>query len=102
MELHDDQKSLAWQAVSAASGALAALAVRKLIGLLWSAGRGNEAPPNPADHRIDWKDALAWSAAAGAGAGVSRVLGQRAAATGWEAATGSQPPGLTTDESPWV
>lgn len=86
-----------WAAVSKGSAVLGAIATRKLLSLLWPAGDDETGPPfNPADRRVAWTTALQWGIAAGVGAGLARVLSQRAAAAGWEKATGSAPPGLKT------
>lgn len=86
----------AWSALSKMSAVLGAVATRKLLQALWP-GDGETGPPfNPADRRVPWSTALQWGVAAGVGAGLARVLGQRAAAAGWEKATGSPPPGLRT------
>jgi hypothetical protein len=86
-----------WAALSKVSAVAGAIATRKLLQLVWPAGDDSTGPPfNPADRRVTWTTALQWGIAAGVGAGVARVLSQRAAAAGWEAATGSPPPGLRT------
>lgn len=86
-----------WAALSNASAVLGAIATRKLLQAVWPAGDDATGPPfNPADRRVGWSTALQWGIAAGVGAGIARVLSQRAAAAGWEAATGSAPPGLKT------
>jgi hypothetical protein len=86
-----------WAVVSKASAVLGAIATRKLLQALWPAGDDATGPPfNPADRRVAWSTAVQWGIAAGVGAGMARVLSQRAAAAGWEAATGSPPPGVRT------
>lgn len=95
----DDSRSerVRWAAVSNISALLGALTTRKLLQAVWPAGNDATGPPfNPADRRVGWSTALQWGVAAGVGAGIARVVGQRAAAAGWEAATGSAPPGLKT------
>lgn len=88
---------LRWAALSNGSAVLGAVATRKLLQALWPAGDDTTGPPfNPADRRVGWSMALQWGVAAGVGAGMARVISQRAAAAGWEAATGSSPPGLET------
>ena len=57
----------------------------------------HEPPLNPADRRISWPEALIWAVAAGVGAGLGRLVAERAAAAGWEAATGSAPPGIAPE-----
>lgn len=88
---------LRWTALSNVSAVLGAVATRKVLQVVWPAGDDATGPPfNPADRRVDWSTALQWGIAAGVGAGIARVVSQRAAAAGWEAATGSAPPGLRT------
>lgn len=91
--------AIEWKVVSTASGLLASLLVRRLVGVVWQrlAPSGQEPPLNPADRRIGWPEALAWSISAGAGAGVARLVSDRLAAAGWEMATGEPPPGLSPD-----
>lgn len=86
-----------WAALSKLSAIAGAVATRKLLQLVWPAGDDDLGPPfNPADRRVAWTTAIQWGIAAGVGAGLARVVSQRAAAAGWEAATGSAPPGLKT------
>lgn len=86
-----------WAALSKLSAIGGAVATRKLLQLLWPSGDDETGPPfNPADRRVGWSSALQWGVAAGVGAGIARVVSQRAAAAGWEKATGSAPPGLRT------
>ena len=88
---------LRWTALSQVSAVLGAIATRKLLQALWPAGDDSTGPPfNPADRRVTWSTAVQWGIAAGVGAGLARVVSQRAAAAGWEAATGSPPPGIQT------
>lgn len=89
---------MAWKALSTLSGALGGIVVRKLVSALWGSMRSSapEPPLNPADRRVEWSTAVQWAVAAGVGAGVGRLISQRAAAKGWEAATGSAPPGVKT------
>lgn len=85
---------MTWRALSVGTGALAAIAARKLVGAVWP-GR-HDPPLNPADRRIDWSEALAWAVASGIGAGVARVVSKRVSAAGWERALGDTPPGVRT------
>jgi hypothetical protein len=87
-------KQLSFRAISGLAGLLAALATRQLVSALW---RGDTDPPlNPADRRISWKEAMAWAFATAIGAAVARVVALRAAAAGWEKATGETPPVIAT------
>lgn len=87
---------LRWSALSKASAVVGAVATRKLLQALWPGEDPTGPPFNPADRRVPWSTAAQWGIAAGVGAGLARVLSQRAAAAGWEKATGSAPPGLRT------
>ena len=85
-------KSTLWTALSVGTGALAAIGTRKIVAAVWP---GRHQPPlNPADRRIDWREAVMWAVASGIGAGLARVVAKRTAATGWERAFGETPPGL--------
>lgn len=85
-------ESFSWKALSLLTGALAAIAVRNLVSMVWPGSK--EPPLNPADRRIDWTDAMVWGVASGVGAGVARVVSKRTAAKAWEKATGHPPPGI--------
>lgn len=86
-------ESIGWKTLSLGAGALAAIAVRKIVGAVWP---GSGRPPlNPADRRISWNEALAWGVASGVGAGVARLVSKRTAAAAWEQVTGNPPPGVT-------
>lgn len=83
---------LAWQGVAAASGTLAAMAVRRLAVTAWRSTRHVDPPENPAANDVSWPDALAWTVAVAVGAAVARLVAQRGAAAAWERATGDPPP----------
>lgn len=95
MALPDKTK---WKAVSTLSAIAGGIITRKVVEATWSAlSRSDVEPPlNPADRRVDWSTALGWAVAAGVGVGIGRLVSQRAAAAGWEQATGSAPPGVAT------
>jgi hypothetical protein len=88
-----------WKATSMLAGIAGTVISRSLLERLWGAVvRAEQEPPlNPADRRVSWAQALTWTVGAGVGVGVARLVSQRLAATGWEAATGSPPPGIETD-----
>ncbi len=85
-----------WKVLSTASGLLAGVVVRKVLGLAWGrfSPSEHEPPLNPADREIGWGEAITWSIAAGIGVGVARVVSDRLVASGWELATGQAPPGV--------
>jgi hypothetical protein len=99
---HDQQMrkpdELAWQAVAAASGMLAATAVRRMAVTAWRSTRHEDPPADPAAHDVSWPDALTWAIAVAIGAAVARVVAQRGAAAAWERATGERVP-LPADAS---
>lgn len=87
-----------WKAVSTLSAIAGGIVTRKVVEGAWRAlSRSDVEPPlNPADRRVGWPTALQWAVAAGVGMGIGRLVSQRAAAAGWERATGSAPPGVAT------
>ena len=91
-------KQLAWRGVAAASGTLAAMAVRKLAVTTWRSTKHEDPPENPVARGVSWTDALAWAIAVAIGAAVARVIAERGAAAAWERATGEPIP-LPTDAS---
>ena len=95
----DRNDQLAWKAVSTLVAILGGLVSRRVLQAAWSrfAPSDHDPPLNPADRRISWPEALIWAVAAGIGAGLGRLVAERAAAAGWEAATGSAPPGIAPE-----
>ncbi len=89
-------QKLAWKALTTGSAIGAAVLTRKLTALVWGMFSDKDAPLDPSDRKVPWRDALAWGVAAGVGAGVARVLGRRAATEAWVRATGEDPPGIDT------
>jgi hypothetical protein len=85
-------KRLAWQGVAAASGTLAALAVRRAAVTTWRSTKHEDPPENPAARDVGWREALMWATSVAVGAAVARVVAQRGAAAAWERATGDPPP----------
>ena len=89
-----DRKALAWRVVSLGAGALAALATRRVLAIVWNQVADVPPPEHLADRRISWTPALSWAVATGVGVGVMNLVAQRSAATVWEAATHEKPPAL--------
>jgi hypothetical protein len=87
-----NKKRLAWQGVAAASGTLAAMAVRQAAVTTWRTTKHEDPPENPAARDVSWTDAMTWAIAVAIGAAVARVVAQRGAAAAWERATGDPPP----------
>ena len=85
-----------WKLESTIAGMLGAMIAQKLIKAVYRAVRDDAAPDTPFDPthaRFSWPDAVLWAAAAGIGLGIAKVVSARAAAVGWEVATGTAPPG---------
>lgn len=98
LPLTSTTEKFGWQAVSTLSAVAGGIATRKLVAAAWGALSSSDVEPplNPADRRVDWSTAVQWALAAGVGVGLGRLVSQRAAAAGWEKATGSAPPGVVT------
>lgn len=88
--------NVGWRIISGGAAIVAGMAARAVVSRAWDAAGPTSSPVNPADRRLSWRVALTWALAAGVAAGVARVVGRRAAAAGWEQATGSAPPGVET------
>lgn len=87
-------KPLVWKGASYGAGAIAMLATRRLLDLLWRQVR-DEPPPDGTDAvGAPVVDALSWAIATGAGVGVARILAIKSAARVWEAAVHEPPPGV--------
>ena len=87
-------EKLAWKAAVVGSSLLAVLGTQKALTALWKGARHSDPPENPADPQTGWGEALAWTLFTGATAAVMKIIAARAAAAGWERATGDRPPGL--------
>jgi hypothetical protein len=83
-----------WRLTGMASGALAAMATRRLLVGFWKTYRGTEPPSNPAAKGTTWPEALAWAAVSGAALGVAKMLMERGAAEAWKVASGAYPADL--------
>jgi hypothetical protein len=83
-----------WRLTALAAGTTAAAMVRAVASATWRTTRHEEPPVNPAARGVRWRDALIWAISVAVGAAVARVVAERGAATAWQAATGTPPPGL--------
>ncbi len=61
-------------ALIAGATMIAAFLARKTVEKAWEKITKNEAPKNPADPNINWKEAMVWTLITGAVAGATRVL----------------------------
>jgi hypothetical protein len=89
-------QKIMWRVIALGAGTAAAAAVRAIATATWRTTRHEDPPTNPAVRGVRWRDAFIWAISVAAGAAVARVVAERGAATAWEAATGSPPPGLET------
>ena len=86
-----------WRVVSTGIGVLGAMLTKRLMRVVYRAVRKDADPATPFDTthpRFNWTDALGWGAAVGLGLAIAKMVGDRAAAIGWEAATGTPAPGV--------
>jgi hypothetical protein len=82
---------LVWTAVSYGVGAVAMLATRKVLGLVWRQAHDDPPPDGPAAVDAPLRDALTWGISTGAGVAAARIVAIRSAARVWEA-TGHELP----------
>jgi Protein of unknown function (DUF4235) len=94
-------KRYGWKTGTLGLGALAGLAMKRGLEVIWKAFRGSTPPKVAADRDSSWLDALIWAAATGVGVGVARLLAVRTAAAVWEATIHEAPPepGLLKSEA---
>jgi hypothetical protein len=90
------KKTITWFAVSYGSGALAMLATRRLMTVIWKQARADSPPDGTAAVRAPMADAVSWAVATGAGVAVARLLAVKSAARVWEATVHEPPPGTET------
>jgi hypothetical protein len=84
--------------VSTGIGLLGAMLTKRLMRVVYRAARRDADPATPFDTthpRFSWGEALGWGAAVGIGLTITKMVGDRAAAIGWEAATGTPAPAAT-------
>ena len=60
-----DSKALGWRVVSVGAGALAALATRRVLAMVWNQFVAVPPPEQLADRRDPWIPALSWAVATG-------------------------------------
>ena len=84
-------KRIVWTAVSYGVGAVAMLATRKALALVWRQAHDDPPPDGPAVVDAPMRDALTWGISTGAGVAVSRIVAVRSAARIWEATGHDRP-----------
>ena len=71
---------VAWQIIGVGGTALAALATRKALSIVWEKSTRRAGPINPNDEEIGLGEALAWTIVSGVGVAVVQLTIQRYAA----------------------
>ncbi|WP_019159718.1 DUF4235 domain-containing protein [Brevibacterium senegalense] len=71
---------VAWQIIGVGGTALAAMATRKALTVVWEKSTKRSVPMNPNDDEIGLGEALAWTIVSGVGVAVVRLTIQRYAA----------------------
>ena len=71
---------VAWQIIGVGGTALAALATRKALSIVWEKSTRRSVPMNPNDEEIGLGEALAWTIVSGVGVAVVQLTIQRYAA----------------------
>ena len=71
---------VAWQIIGVGGTALAALATRKALSIVWEKSTRRSVPMNPNDEEIGLGEALAWTIVSGVGIAVVQLTIQRYAA----------------------
>ena len=92
--MHWDYEKTLWTLVGTGAAVIAAALTRQALDQTWQWSTGDEAPRNPADSDVSWRQALLFTALTGAVMGVARMSARRGATSGWEAWTGYRPPGV--------
>ncbi|MYM20257.1 DUF4235 domain-containing protein [Brevibacterium sp. 5221] len=68
---------IAWKILGAGGGALAALAARKALTLVWEKSMDKPVPVNPGDEDTGLAEALAWTIVSGVGVAVVQLVVER-------------------------
>lgn len=71
---------VAWQIIGVGGTALAAMATRKALAVVWEKSTKRAVPMNPNDDEIGLSEALAWTIVSGVGVAVVQLTIQRYAA----------------------
>jgi hypothetical protein len=87
-------EKIAWKLAVVGSALIAGLGTQKAVVALWKKTVHSDPPENPANPSTGWGEALGFTVATAAAMAVSKTVAARAAAAGWEKATGQLPPGL--------
>ncbi|GAA1365743.1 MULTISPECIES: DUF4235 domain-containing protein [Brevibacterium] len=72
---------IAWQILGVGGTALATLAARKALGIVWEKTTSKPVPINTEDDQVGLSEALAWTIISGVGIAVAQLVVQRYAAS---------------------
>lgn len=72
---------IAWQIIGVGGATLAALAARKVLGIVWEKTTHKPVPLNTQDDEVGLSEAIAWTIVSGVGVAVARLVVERYAAT---------------------
>jgi hypothetical protein len=95
-----ERREKMWDLVSTSIGVLGAMLAKRSLRIAYRAlrkDRGNGTPFDPTSPQFSWPEALLWGAAVGIGLAIAKMVGDRAAALGWQVATGTLPPGVVDE-----
>jgi hypothetical protein len=87
-------EKIAWKLAMLGSAAVAVFGTQKALTMVWKKVQKADPPTNPANPSTGWGEAIGWTVASAIGAAVAKLVAARAAAAGWEKATGELPPNL--------
>jgi Protein of unknown function (DUF4235) len=90
----DVKDRVGWKVIALAATIAAGQATHRTAEKIYQARIGEPAPDSPSSPRVPLRIAVIWAISSGAVGELVGLLIQRAAAHGWEAATGELPPGL--------
>lgn len=83
--------NIGWKLLAAGAGLAAGVVAQKLTDGTWRLVSGGDAPNQPEDPEVDWKQAAAFAVLSGAVVGLSRLLANREAAKLYRRSTGHLP-----------
>lgn len=84
-----------WNVVATLAAIGAGWAARQAATAIWHKLSDVDAPEDPADRSVTWKQAGAWALLAGVSSGLARLIARRGTSAAWEGVTGEVPPGLS-------
>ena len=79
-----------WKLIGTGDAMLAGMVANKIVNSGWQKATGKEAPSDPTNPDVDWKEALAFAAFSGLVIGIARLVAQRQAAKGFVSAVKRQ------------